>query len=243
MNNKIVNTILISGFLLSAIWLGFSFSNGSDNTSKQELSNLKAELKELKLMLTQNAHEALAINKINQELEQTHTQLQKIELQQQRIAQTGLLQESTFEAEGNKDGIEPQTAEQMAMQEEFEKEQEAIQIEAMVSHLKTELEQESIDEKWGPEIEQNFSDNFAENAPEGSNLVETDCRSTFCRITIANNAETDFNPREILGELFTSSEGFFNSTVDDSGKQITELYVSRDGYNLPADNLENSMEN
>ena len=242
MNNKIIFTILITGFLSSAIWLGFSSSSGPDYTSKQELNDLKAELKELKSMLAKNAKGELAINKINQELEQTNTQLKKIKSQQQQLAaQTGSQQDISFVAEVNENIDDTQTEEQIALQEKVILEEEALQIEATVDRLKTEFEQEDIDEKWGPEIEQNLSDNFAKNAPEGSALLETDCRSTFCRITIANNADTDFNPREVLGELFTSSEGFFNSTVDSNGKKVTELYVSRNGYNLPAANPEDSM--
>ena len=238
MNNKIVNTILISGILLSVIWLGFYSSSESDNSSNQELTDLKAELKTLKSMLTQNANEALTINKINQKLEKTHIQLQKIKSEQQLLAQTGLQDDNALDAEYND---EPQTMEQMALQEEIAKEQETIQIETTVNFLKTELEQESIDEQWSLEIEQNFSDNFAKNAPEGSTLLETDCRTTFCRITIANNIDTDFIPDEMMGELFTTSEGFFNSTVDSDGKKITELYVSREGYNLPGENPEGSI--
>ena len=31
--------------------------------------------------------------------------------------------------------------------------------------------------------------------------------------------------------------------IDDNGDNITELYVSRNGYSLPANDLENSMKN
>jgi hypothetical protein len=74
-------------------------------------------------------------------------------------------------------------------------------------------------------------------------LLETDCRSAFFRITIANNENTDFNPHEIVGNIFSNAEGFYRSTVDSSGTTITELYVSRSDHALPVNDHEDFMEN
>jgi hypothetical protein len=233
MKNKLIISTLVLVFFLSTFWINSSSTNQPSSISKQEFNNLKAELEKLKLILSNN---------VVGKFEQTNSQLQKIKLEQQKLAAlSGPLPGVTNEYDVSGIIDSSQTVKQIALQEKIAMEEEAIKTEAKVDHLKTELDQENIDEEWGPEIEQTLSDKFGENAPEGSSLLETDCRSTFCRITIANNADTEFNPREILGDLFTNSEGFYNKSVDSNGKQITELYVSRNGYNLPAIDTENSM--
>lgn len=218
MNNKLVIfTILAFSFISSAIWLEFRSSNKSDNTTTKELNELKAELKELKLLLSSKGKEDY---RLQQEL--------KSNRHVQPVSQQGVF-------------LETETEEELAKQEKIAMEDEKLEIEATVKHLQLEHQQEDIDEKWAPEAERNLLENFSKNSLEGSTLLETNCRSTFCRITIANNANIDFNPHEIMGSNFSNSEGFYNSTVDSEGRKITELYVSRSGYNLPAYDSEDSM--
>jgi len=227
MNKKLIASTLILGFILCFLWIELGSPRQPNTTiSKQEFDSLKLELENLKLMLSHNEAG---------KLKQTSFQSQAIQASQQQPANhSDPLSVINKEYNINDNiGNTSKTVEQIALQEKIAMANEAIEIETKLEYLKTELDQEVIDEQWAPEIEQKLSDQFAESAPDDSNLLETDCRSSFCRITIENTANAEFNPREILGDLFTSSEGFYNKTVDNNGKIITELYVSRNGYNLP----------
>jgi hypothetical protein len=228
MNYKLVITLLVFSFISTAIWLELSASNNSENTSAHEINELKAELKALKVTLSNTIKEDHAV------------QQQLISKQQQIVDQQLSRQPTLSETELIGAVL---TEEEIAQQETIAMEEEKLEIEAKVNYLQTEHLKEDVDEQWGPETERSLADNFVEKSPEDSILLETGCRSTFCRITIANNENADFNPHEIVGNIFSNAERFYRSTVDSSGTKITELYVSRNGHALPVNDHEDFMEN
>ena len=97
MNEKTMITLLVSSFLAGTIWLGFSTSQPSDETLKQELSVLKKELADLRLMLAKNTREEGVLKQISQGSKQSNTLRQTLSEQQRVALLTELLQMSSQE--------------------------------------------------------------------------------------------------------------------------------------------------
>lgn len=235
MNNKLIFAISTTGILTSVFWVGINAMNKTEIENTPEIAALKNELETLKQWVAHQPDINQKIAQLNQALEQSESQLKQIKFKGQNVLASSEPRETKFIDEGNNLSVDSaQETENILAEQQLAIEAEKVEIEARVTHLKQELIRQNVDKDWSPQTEATLVNNFADHSIEGTSLLETDCRSTYCRVVIENKSDSDFNPREILGDnVFTDSEGFYNSTVDSNGNKITELFVSRNGFNLP----------
>lgn len=233
MNEKTMITILVSSFLVGTIWLGFNTSQSSDEALKQELSLLKKELDDLRGMLAKNASVEPVLIQANRKSSQSIISSHNLSEQQRSALLTELLQMPIQEVKATPEIDEIKSLEEELRLEAIALEKESLQGKRFVDYLNSELEQEDVDANWSAKIEQHLWDKYDEKELQKASLLTADCRSTFCRISFQNNGVTNFNPSLIMIDTFPNSEGFYSRTVDGSGLEITEFFVSRKNYHLP----------
>ena len=114
-----------------------------------------------------------------------------------------------------------------------EQEQRVLsQFRAQVETLETVLHSEFVDEEWAKPAMIALSDAFEEQADEGIEMLEVDCRGTLCRLSLAfdpERAEESFKNLQRI--LPWEGEVFFHLADVDSGEAV--VYFARENQQLP----------
>lgn len=106
------------------------------------------------------------------------------------------------------------------------------QIRAQVSNLETTLQTELVDKDWARPAADALRQAFEAEAAEGVELLEADCRSSMCRLTLAfDPARAEETFRNLQRMIPWEGEAFFQIEDLDSGEAI--LYIAREEYPLP----------
>lgn len=132
----------------------------------------------------------------------------------------------------NTDGLANETNSSPIYSREQQTEQNFDQLALM-------LEAESYDDVWANDRTQQLTELFSQHSPVGNELVQTDCRSTFCRIDISHvddQAEQAFINEMIASQQFIDDgeQGSYQRQVDSNGAIRTVFYSAREGHRLPA---------
>jgi hypothetical protein len=93
---------------------------------------------------------------------------------------------------------------------------------------------EEIDKLWRLETERLIAGNITNNAPEGTSLLSSECKSTFCRIELAFR-DVDSRERFVLKSAMLppwNTSAFF--WVKDPEDTEVVFYFSREGQSLPS---------
>ncbi|MFL0802323.1 MAG: hypothetical protein K6L81_01290 [Agarilytica sp.] len=96
------------------------------------------------------------------------------------------------------------------------------------SHLEEALLSEEYDGEWAPEREINARNIFRQAALKDSDLTETECRTTLCRITIThNNATAEKAFYSALAPKLQDQHGKLVRQKNDDGRISTVIYQFR----------------
>ena len=96
---------------------------------------------------------------------------------------------------------------------------------------------ESVDASWASPMEASLRAAFDTASPEGSQLLETSCRSTMCRVDVMHAdaaAQMRFAAALAPQGLFTNDgqRGFMQQTQDASGSLRSTYFIAREGHHL-----------
>ena len=114
--------------------------------------------------------------------------------------------------------------------------------ETIIAALNAQLDAEPYDSDWASATEQALWKAFYDANPEGSQLDEAVCRSTFCRIGVNHadvRAEQRFLAAFAASGQFTNDDkqGLYQRVVDHNGATRTVFFYARKGHELSADSL------
>ena len=112
----------------------------------------------------------------------------------------------------------------------------------IAASLKAQLDAEPYDSDWASATEQALLNLFYDASPEGSQLDQAECRSTFCRIDVNHvdaQAEQRFLAAFAASGQFTNDDkqGFYQRVVDHNGATRSVFFYARKGHELPAGSL------
>lgn len=113
---------------------------------------------------------------------------------------------------------------------------------SMMVSLQEQFLTEPYDSDWANMAEQKLMTRFFEASPEGSQLSEAACRTTFCRIDVSHSdpeAEQRFLAAFAASGEFINDEkqGFYSREVDYNGAIRTMFFYARKGHELPTGEL------
>lgn len=154
--------------------------------------------------------------------------LEKVERLESMLAgaEGGRLSRDVDDLEGNLDegGVEesPEAREERAM----------AAISAQIDLLETTLDTELEDEEWADAAVTALRDAFEGEIADGIQLLEADCRSSMCRLTLAFDAglaEEGFRKLQSIAPW--AGETFFQVNDVTSGEAV--VYIAREDHRLP----------
>ena len=88
---------------------------------------------------------------------------------------------------------------------------------------------QGVDMAWSSAAENQIRQSFADNFPQGSNIVDVKCRTTLCQVQIVHDSE---EAKENFIEEFPDSipwdhEGFFYN-AEENGIISSSVYITRE---------------
>lgn len=154
--------------------------------------------------------------------------LQKIERLESLIAEAGGDEESVeadeLDSDVDKRGV-PESP-------EAEEERMLAQIREQVHMLDTTLYAEVVDRKWAEPATIALREALEKELADTIDVLEADCRSTMCRLSLAvDPASLEESFRKLQEVIPWNGESFFQMDDVDSGEAV--LYIAREDLSLP----------